>query len=296
MAKRILLVDDEPFNLELMSELLEGEGYQTDLAENGEHALAKLADPAQDYAAMLLDKMMPGMGGFEVLRRIKAEPRLAFLPVILQTAVGTAASVQEGLAAGAFYYLTKPFSRDMLLAVVAAAAEHWDRHQHFRTLSEQRVEALRHLTEARFSLSRHEEARNVTALLAQTCPHPERVATGLFELIVNAIEHGNLELGYLDKGRLQQEERWEDELERRHADPRLGMRRVTVSQLHDGHSIRFTICDEGQGFDWQSYLSSPADAIMGGSHGRGILIAQKLSFDRIEYQGNGSTVVASIVI
>ena len=80
---------------------------------------------------------MPGLSGFDVLRRIKADPTLAFLPVILQTAVGAAASVQEGLAAGAFYYLTKPFSRDMLLAV--GLAELMDEHQELTSKALMRV-------------------------------------------------------------------------------------------------------------------------------------------------------------
>lgn len=292
MGKRLLLVDDEPFNLELMTELLQDAGYDTVQAEDGEAAWQILQQEGETFSAVLLDKMMPGISGFDLLRRMKSSSKLAFVPAIMQTAVGAAASVQEGLSSGAFYYLTKPFSRDMLLAVVAAAAVHWDRHQHFKELASQQAGALRHMNSASFSFHNLQEAQHVTSLLAKASPHPEKVATGLFELIVNAIEHGNLEVSYQEKTRLQSLEQWESELEKRLADPRMGQRRVYVDMARDGQALRFTIRDEGQGFDWQNFQDSAPDTLLS-SHGRGILIARKLSFDQLDYLGNGNTVVAT---
>ncbi len=293
MGHRLLLVDDEPFNLELMAELLDDAGFETVQAESGEEAWSILEQEGNQFATVLLDKMMPGMDGFEVLKRIKSTPSLEFLPVIMQTAVGAAASVQEGLSAGAFYYLTKPFSREMLLAVVEAAVSHWDRHAYFKELATQQVEALRNLDQARFTLRSHKEAQQVTTLLAKTCPNPERIATGLFELLVNAIEHGNLALTYADKSALQAAGNWEKELETRLASARFGARQVTVSFQRDASGICFSICDEGEGFDWQHYLSAPASSLID-THGRGILIARRLSFDRLEYQGSGNRVDAFV--
>lgn len=87
----------------------------------------------------------------------------------------------------------------MLLAIVEAAIGHWDRYAHFRELANLHVDALRHLNQASFSFRSHKEAQTVTALLAKTCAQPERVATGLFELLVNAIEHGNLDISFDEK-------------------------------------------------------------------------------------------------
>lgn len=293
MPHKLLLVDDEPFNLELMTELLSDAGYRVDSAGSGEDAWRMLQSDGENYSTVLLDKMMPGISGFEVLRRIKSNPRLEFLPVIMQTAVGAAASVQESLTAGAFYYLTKPFSREMLLAVVDAAISHWDRHAYFRELANQQIEALNYLSQARFQVKSHKEAQWVTSLLAKACPHPERVATGLFELLVNAIEHGNLELPYLEKTRLQAENQWEAELEQRLADPMLGARRVEVEYQRSPEEIVFTITDEGEGFDWQHFLDNETSSYLE-SHGRGILIARKLSFDQLSYIGNGNRVQARL--
>ncbi|SCK17254.1 response regulator [Vogesella sp. LIG4] len=291
MAKRLLLVDDEPFNLELLGELLQDAGYETVAADNGEDAWQILQREGEQYAAVLLDKMMPGISGFELLRRMKANPHLAFLPVIMQTAVGAAASVQEGLSSGAFYYLTKPFSRDMLLAVVAAATVHWDRHQYFRELANQQMGALQFLDRAEFSFHTLQEARHVAALLAKTSPEPEKVATGLFELIVNAIEHGNLGVSFEEKTRLQQQERWEQELERRLADPVLGARKVSLGLERSARALSFEIRDQGDGFDWQHFLTREPGELLA-SHGRGIMIARRLSFDELEYRERGNVVRA----
>ncbi|WP_199054318.1 response regulator [Aquitalea sp. ASV15] len=293
MSHRLLLVDDEPFNLELMTELLEAAGYETVCAESGEQAWEILQRQGSSLSTVLLDKMMPGLNGFDVLKRIKNTPELNFLPVIMQTAINSPASVQEGMEAGAFYYLTKPFSRDMLLAVVKAAHSHWDRHQAFRELAKQHLDALAQLQQAEFRLRTLKEAQTVTALLARTCPQPEKVATGLFELMVNAVEHGNLGISYEEKTRLQADGDWESELERRQRDPILGQREVSIGFLREPDRFSFTIQDMGEGFDWQQYEDCPAASLMA-SHGRGILIARKLSFDQVEYQGKGNCVVARI--
>lgn len=293
MPHKLLLVDDEPFNLELMSELLQDAGYEVALAEDGETALAILQREGESFSTVLLDKMMPGISGFDVLKRIKSEPRLEFLPVIMQTAMGAASSVQEGLAAGAFYYLTKPFSRDMLLAIVEAAIGHWDRYAHFRELANLHVDALRHLNQAAFTFRSHKEAQTVTALLAKTCAQPERVATGLFELLVNAIEHGNLDISFDEKSHFIADGQWEAELARRMQDPVLGQRQVRVDFSREPDHMRFTISDMGAGFDWERYQNAEPASLMS-SHGRGILIARKLSFDGLHYQGSGNIVEARV--
>ncbi|MCX8018369.1 MAG: ATP-binding protein, partial [Rhodocyclaceae bacterium] len=116
---------------------------------------------------------------------------------------------------------------------------------------------------------------------------------GLSELMLNAIEHGNLGIGYAEKTRLIAEERLEAEIARRLALPEYGVRkgRLSIERLPDGYE--FTIKDEGSGFDWRAYLElSPERAYH--THGRGIAMARSLSFDRLEYKGCGNTVVAHI--
>ncbi|KAF0813136.1 Response regulator PleD [Andreprevotia sp. IGB-42] len=289
---RILIVDDEPFNLEILSEHLLDEGYDVLTAEDGEAAWNVLShDKAFD--AILLDRMMPRMDGMALLARLKQQTEFEHVPVIMQTAVGAAENVREGLAAGAYYYLIKPFQRDMLLAIVAAAVSfHREKKQLEAQLSDQ-ASTYRLLQNGEFHFQTLDEARQLTLLLSNACPNPQKVALGLSELLVNAVEHGNLGISYSEKTRLLQQGRWHDEVASRLAHPDYRQRRVCVRFTRkDGH-LEFTIADEGAGFDWKPFLEfSPERAF--DPHGRGISMARMLSFDMVEYQGKGNEVVAHI--
>lgn len=105
---RILVVDDNRDNLEVLATRLRFRGYEIDTATRGEDALERVASKTPDL--ILLDVMMPGMDGFEVARRIKSDPELPFIPIILVTARSATQDKVAGLDAGADDYLTKPIN------------------------------------------------------------------------------------------------------------------------------------------------------------------------------------------
>ena len=105
---RILIVDDHEDNIELLRARLEARGYRIDTAIDGEQALARVAERPPDL--ILLDVMMPRIDGFEVVRRLKADKKLPFIPIILQTALDSTQHKVEGLDAGADDYITKPIN------------------------------------------------------------------------------------------------------------------------------------------------------------------------------------------
>jgi two-component system cell cycle response regulator len=107
-AFRILVVDDHPDNVELLRARLEARGYIVDGASGGEEALEMLKRNPPDL--MLLDVMMPKVDGMEVVRRLKADKSLPFIPVIMQTALDSTENKVEGLDAGADDYITKPIN------------------------------------------------------------------------------------------------------------------------------------------------------------------------------------------
>jgi CheY-like chemotaxis protein len=117
----ILAVDDDPFNLDIIDEFISGEGFELLTAESGEKALAILRCGRPKVDVVLLDRMMPGLDGLEVLQQIKKDPELGMIPVILLTAACEQTQVTEGVSAGCFYYLTKPFDRTVLNKVLTAA-------------------------------------------------------------------------------------------------------------------------------------------------------------------------------
>ena len=112
-ATRILAVDDQPENLELLGALLGEEGYEVSFSADGAEALA--AVEAELPHAILLDLMMPRVDGLEVCRRLKRERATCFVPIILLTALTDVESKVQGLDAGADDFLNKPFRRIELL-------------------------------------------------------------------------------------------------------------------------------------------------------------------------------------
>jgi DNA-binding response OmpR family regulator len=118
MAK-ILLAEDERQIGDMVDFKLTNAGHQIVRARDGEEALALAASARPDL--VLLDVMMPALNGFEVLRRMKADPALATIPVIMLTAKGRERDVLAGLSGGAVDYIVKPFSLKELAARIDAA-------------------------------------------------------------------------------------------------------------------------------------------------------------------------------
>jgi two-component system, cell cycle response regulator len=107
-SPRILVVDDHPDNIELLRARLEARGYEVEGATGGEEAIQAVKAHPPDL--ILLDVMMPKVDGMEVVRRLKADKSLPFIPVIMQTALDSTENKVEGLDAGADDYITKPIN------------------------------------------------------------------------------------------------------------------------------------------------------------------------------------------
>lgn len=287
---RLLLVDDEPDNLILLKGMLARTGYLTTEAGNGREALTLLQSDPEAFDAVLLDRMMPEMDGIAVLQALKADDRLSSLPVILQTAAGTTVQVGEGLSAGAHYYLVKPFDRRQLLPIVQGAVSNYRQLREMRARL-QECNPFGLIVSGSFCFRTLAEARELATWLAAASGDPRPVAFGLQALLVNAVEHGNLEIGYEAKRDALVQGRLDALLAERLDDPRLAARRVWVEVERGDEWVTYTIRDEGQGFDFARYLKDDESRLVD-PNGRGIRLARDLSFDSVEYLGNGNTVRA----
>jgi CheY-like chemotaxis protein len=115
--KRVLLVDDDARNLFAITTILEQHDMQVVYAENGQEALDKLAAHA-DIEIVLMDIMMPEMDGYEAMRRIRAQPRFARLPIVALTAKAMKGDREKCIEAGASDYITKPIDANQLVSLL----------------------------------------------------------------------------------------------------------------------------------------------------------------------------------
>jgi CheY-like chemotaxis protein len=116
---RILVIDDEPYVRTLVRRLLEFDGYDVVVSDDGMRGLA--AAKRQRPDAIVLDLMMPLMDGYQVLASLRTDPRTALVPVIVITAAATVAARKRVADAGATACLTKPFAPDELAAAISSA-------------------------------------------------------------------------------------------------------------------------------------------------------------------------------
>lgn len=288
----VLLVEDDAIVRAFIHDVLDERGCTVIDTEDGRAARRALAAHQGSIDCILLDRGLPDVDGLALLREFKDMPSLRDVPVILETGDADARSIADGIRAGAYFYLTKPLDRTLLLAVAGAAIASARESIAARGGLPSNAGPVGLLTDARFELRTFEEARDLARTLAPLCPNPEGAVLALLELMVNAIEHGNLGIDYAHKTTLVIEGRLQDEIERRLQDPLLGRRRATLVLHRSATEVSVTIKDEGEGFDWNDYLElSPKR--MFDPNGRGILIARGSGVDRLEYEGRGNVVTAT---
>lgn len=125
MAKRVLVVDDDAMIRNLVQAVLESEGWEVVLAEDGQRGVERLDTEPRPlrYDLIVLDVVMPGMNGLDVMTRLKLHPHTSSIPVIMLTGEDKAADIMAGYSVGADYYITKPFTRQQLLYGIGLVLE-----------------------------------------------------------------------------------------------------------------------------------------------------------------------------
>ena len=214
------------------------------------------------------------------------------VPLILLT-TGSVESLPEPFVREAAYRLRKPVDERTLCAVIRAAVFEQDERLALRAEVRKRHSAVGKIRSGEFRIRTLEEAENLATMLSLACPDPERVALGARELLINAIEHGNLEIGYDEKSKMLAAGTWQSEIERRLRRQPYKDRFVRVSFSCDGHTVALRVEDQGKGFDYRRY-DDPINSLGNGLHGRGLLFARELAFDEVRFFGNGNVVEARV--
>jgi two-component system sensor histidine kinase/response regulator len=188
----ILVVDDVPRNIHVVSSALRGAGYQVISAASGERALRSARNPAPDL--VLLDLLMPEMDGFEVCRRLKADPGTSHIPIIFLTGAAETSQIVKGLQVGAVDYVTKPFNLPELLARVRTHLE----LKHSREILERTAQRLRELDN---------EKNEFLGIAAHDLKNPICSFVGLAEYVLSSPNLGRAEVEEISRDILSESRR-----------------------------------------------------------------------------------------
>lgn len=288
---KLLVVDDNATTLHLLGKILEQEGYETVSAINGVEAMEILQGDTHDFDAIILDRMMPELDGIEVTHKIQADPELKHIPIVMQTAADKPEEISEGIKAGVFYYLTKPVERKTLVSIVASAVKEREQGRVLRKEMQRHRMSFSLIQVLKSSFRSLDEAESLASFLANLFPNPDRALTGTAELLVNAVEHGNLGISYEDKTALMDENAWREEVERRLALEENRDKEVVVIFEKKNDTYYMQVTDQGNGFNWKTFLEfDPSRASH--NHGRGVAMANMIAFDRLVYNEKGNQVTA----
>ena len=286
----VLIVDDEQPLREVLRRMLEEEGCGVLTAADGAEGLEILETHPDSVSVVILDWMMPNMSGIELLRWMKKQGHIEHIPVIMLTALDDPERIKEGIDAGAFYYLIKPFQRSLLNSILRAAVADYHAFRHLLDTLKQYKKPIALLEEGTFRFRTPQEAEQIAVVIASATPDPEH-AMVIAELLLNAVEHGNLGITYAEKGKLLEENAWDGEVTRRLALPENANRNVEVRMKREEGNLKIEIEDQGPGFDFERYLKIEESRLFD-NHGRGIAIAR--SALNVEFIGSGNKAVVTI--
>lgn len=193
--------------------------------------------------------------------------------------------------AGVFYYLTKPYEEDVFKSVLHSAMRQANRQSSLKTELQKHQTSFGFIDKAEFTIKKLNEAEDLACFIANCFPKPNTALPGLANLLMNAVEHGSLDIGYEAKTQLLHQGQWQNEIDKRADLDEYSDRTVRIALECNDEQISVRIEDDGNGFSWEQYLDiDPARAL--DAHGRGIAQANKISFDELQYNKKGNVVTA----
>ena len=285
-----LIVDDNPTITRLIELQMTKAGYACDTADSGEEALRKIN--TADFDLVISDISMPGMSGLELLKAIKRKrPQLQ---VLIITGHATIENAVEALRLGAINFITKPIRFDEVFETISKVLDLNSRKKALQAASKYFIYESRHFAIPTGELSVSDIATYLTepldraALIDPTCTIS--VTMAIYEALINAVEHGNLELDSALKfngrgGMAAFKQRKAERL----SDPSFAGRKVTIKSVVDASIARFTVTDEGAGFDYNALIDPTAESRIDQPHGRGIFLLRQI-FDEVRFNGSGNSI------
>lgn len=292
--KKILIIDDENLVRSVINIALTNKGYKVYEADNGKTGIQMFIDIDPDI--VITDVNMPEMSGIEVTKNIKENKVDA--DVVIMTGYGTEELIIEALRVGASNYINKPVDFKELFNILDSIILKRENRRLFDVLKDVVVFEKKSLVldnditkvwgtvnQILFNLSPSIERKKI-----------EKLKLGLYEILVNSIEHGNLGITYDEKKEALENNTYNELVTRKLKEANEQKKVVNIQTVYNGEELVVEIIDQGKGFNLKELppLSDP-DTLLA-VHGRGILLAS-LYFDKLEYKepGNVVTIVKKFV-
>lgn len=251
--------------------------------------MPKLINDPSYYEIIILSISIEKSEKVELIKQIHLCSDLKFLTIIVSTKEFTINIRNEYLKLGARYCLPVPLDKEFTKIVITKSLNDCHKLKHIP----EDIIMSNNISEAIFKIQNLKEAQALSSFLANTCPNPKLALMGLGELLINAIEHGNLHLNYDDKTQVNSEENWIQYIENKLQLTENKEKFVEVIFKRTNTNITIKIIDQGNGFDWEKYQNLDQNRIFD-THGRGIYMAKNLAFQNLEYQGKGNIVIITI--
>lgn len=286
----LLVIDDEPLYRNLIRHMLKNDGIVLLEADSIDRAWEMLSkNLIVQIDLILLDRNLPDGDGLDLIPRLKTLPSLNGIPVIIQSRTSSPEDILACMAQGAYHYLEKPYRRDMLRTLIRIAVKEWREHQHNTERAMEIRVGLHYIDLAEFHVRTPADVRQVTPFIAHFFPRPENAAIGITELLINAVEHGNLGIDYNIEGYVLNNHSFSSEVQRRLSLPEYQNRKVNIRLERIDDRVQLTITDDGRGFT-RSDIGAQSETRPFDLHDRGNLLTQSNCFDHVEFQDNGNLV------
>jgi DNA-binding response OmpR family regulator len=297
LEKSILIVDDEPIILSLVQEFMETYGYKVRTATNGKDAL-DIVKNDESIRLVLTDVKMENLTGLDLLKLIKDFRK--DMPVIIITGYKTIENTIEALRNGAVDFITKPFNLSELKKIVDRIFLTKEKEEFVKNLNTYITHFLVEYTFTARQLNTEAISRYLSDLLIEKNVCAPGEATQYYivfnEAIVNALEHGCLELSSMLKENDLDENKFRQLKEKRLQDDHFGNRKIAIQLEIFPESFFFTVEDEGPGFDYQKILKNLQSPVPNlDAFGRGFMFMSHM-MDSIEFNEKGNRVTLKKVL
>lgn len=291
-VKKVFLVEDDQGLNELLILGMQQAGFETLSFFSGEEALNYLETGKLDFSVFLLDWNLPGISGLDLLKKIKQNPAFLHHPVIMHTANREARTAIEAFQNGADHFVAKPVSFPTLIQVLNQA---YNRHCLLDSESEQSFVPPDIQDHGLLEFKSISEGKAAIRFLSSMAIESEKIYFALNELMINAVEHGNLEISYSEKTELLKTDDYWMVVEKRLQEEPYKQRRVRISFQVKEQELHLIMSDEGQGFDYKPYLVLDPERLYD-CHGMGIALVKNRYLPNLKYIENGSKLQASFPI